>query len=156
MKSNFKKIVAWVLVFLWMCVIFGFSSQSGGESGGLSGKIVSFILNIFNISETEDIFNTIQFIVRKLAHGTEYLLLGILVFNAFYNTLTGIKKISVVSFVFCVVYSMTDEFHQLFIPERVGSIKDCLIDSTGALLGIIFCLIIILIVNKLKTKKIRF
>lgn len=149
MKSNLKKIISWSLVFIWLCIIFGFSSQDGGESGSLSGKIVEFILKTFNIDYSENTFNTFQFIVRKLAHGTEYCILGILIFNAFYNTLTSIKKVTIISFIFCAAYAATDEVHQLFIPDRVGSIKDCIIDSTGSLVGIILCIIFLHIINKI-------
>ena len=34
-----------------------------------------------------------------------------------------------------ILYSCTDEFHQLFINGRSGSIKDVLIDSIGILIG---------------------
>lgn len=152
MKLNFKQIVSWILVFIWVCVIFGFSTQDGSTSGGLSGKIVEIILNIFNIEYSENIFSTLQFVVRKLAHATEYCILGILVFNAFYNTFDNIKRITIISFIFCVAYSATDEVHQLFIPDRVGSIKDCIIDSTGALIGILICISFLCIINKISLK----
>ncbi len=153
MKSNLKKIISWGLVFIWAFIIFNFSNQDGGESGSLSGKIVEFILNVFNIAYSENIFNTLQFIVRKLAHATEYCILGILVFNAFYNTINNLKKVSILSFAVCVAYAATDEFHQLFIPDRVGSIKDCIIDSTGALFGIILYIVFLCIINKSSLKK---
>ncbi len=42
----------------------------------------------------------------------------------------------------CVViaglYSVTDEFHQSFTPNRVASALDCLLDTTGAAAGMLF------------------
>jgi VanZ family protein len=34
-------------------------------------------------------------------------------------------------------YSLTDEFHQLFVPGRHASLFDCLIDTMGALMGLL-------------------
>lgn len=154
-NSNLKKIFCWLLVLAWSCIIFGFSSQDGSQSGGLSGKIVDIILNLFKIDATEDIYNNLQFIVRKLAHFTEYFILGVLTFNAFCHTFDNLKKASILSFLFCAIYSITDEFHQSFIPERVASVKDCIIDSTGAFIGISICIIAILIFKPANSKNIN-
>ena len=35
-------------------------------------------------------------------------------------------------------FAALDEFHQLFVEGRAGSLKDVLIDSCGSLTGIIF------------------
>ena len=39
---------------------------------------------------------------------------------------------------FTVLYAMTDEYHQTFVPGRVGAWTDVLIDSAGALLALTF------------------
>jgi len=38
---------------------------------------------------------------------------------------------------------MSDEFHQLFVPGRARQLKDVLIDSTGATVGIGIYLLVI-------------
>ena len=43
------------------------------------------------------------------------------------------KKIAAI---FAVLYAASDEFHQLFVPGRAGSIRDVIIDGTGAVLGV--------------------
>lgn len=40
------------------------------------------------------------------------------------------------SFSFVILYASSDELHQLFIDQRSGNIKDVLIDTFGASLGI--------------------
>ena len=37
---------------------------------------------------------------------------------------------------FCVVYAISDEWHQTFVPTRVGTPWDVLIDAAGAALGL--------------------
>ena len=34
-------------------------------------------------------------------------------------------------------YAATDEFHQIFVPGRAGMLTDVMIDSSGALAGIL-------------------
>jgi VanZ family protein len=133
-----------------MGVIFNFSSQSGAESGGLSSKIVEIILGMLNITVGQDTIKTLEYIVRKLAHATEYAILAIFMFNALYRNTKNLKKVAIMSFLISAMYSLTDEGHQLFVSGRGASIKDCCIDSVGALLGVIFCLIIIYILGRVK------
>ena len=51
------------------------------------------------------------------------------------------------AWIFCILYAMSDEFHQLFVPGRSGEIRDICIDSLGALLGIIIMTCVISIVK---------
>jgi len=39
----------------------------------------------------------------------------------------------------CILYAVSDEVHQLFIPGRGGQFKDVIIDSAGVLVEIIIC-----------------
>ena len=38
----------------------------------------------------------------------------------------------------CITYAISDEAHQLFVPGRGARLKDVLIDSFGAAIGIMF------------------
>jgi VanZ family protein len=49
---------------------------------------------------------------------------------------SGKKKISWMILI-CVLYAISDEIHQSFVPGRGPSIIDVFIDSTGAITGII-------------------
>jgi len=51
------------------------------------------------------------------------------------NLPLGIQKRLVFSVLPAVIYSVSDEFHQLFVPNRTGQISDIIIDSSGALIG---------------------
>ena len=37
--------------------------------------------------------------------------------------------------VFCLVYAITDEIHQIFVPGRAGMVRDVIIDLFGAMIG---------------------
>lgn len=74
--------------------------------------------------------------VDKLAHVVEYAILGYLVARAFGYGLHERKILFVRSFTVCVLYGISDEFHQWFVPDRVVSVIDILADSIGSFLGI--------------------
>lgn len=108
--------------------IFIMSSFNSNESSNQSNFIVNILSNIFNISNIE----ILSFIVRKLAHYTEYTILGILVYNLIYSY----NKKIYISIIICIIYATSDEIHQLFIPGRSFQIKDIMIDTFGSLTGI--------------------
>ena len=57
-----------------------------------------------------------------------------------------------ISVFFCFIYACTDEFHQMFVDGRGASFFDCLIDTTGAILGIVAALILYCILYTIMTK----
>lgn len=135
-----KKIVKLLLIIIWLLVIFLFSNQDGSTSTSLTNGILE--KNLFFVDS--DIF---FMIIRKMAHITEYFILGILVLN-FINEFKVDKKI-IISILICFILASFDEFHQLFIPDRTGRLLDVFIDMIGASLGI---LILSLIKNHKKQR----
>ena len=75
-------------------------------------------------------------IIRKLGHFSEYMTLGFFSFSYLSN-------------LFIENNNIKDEFHQTFVPGRDGNIVDVLIDSSGALVGILVsCIVYFLIIKK--------
>ena len=135
-----RKIVKLLFIIIWLLVIFLFSNQDGSTSTSLTNGILEKYLFFVD----SDIF---FMIIRKMAHITEYFILGILVLN-FINEFKIDKKI-VASILICFILASFDEFHQLFIPDRTGRLLDVFIDMIGASLGI---LILSLIKNHKKQR----
>jgi VanZ family protein len=135
-----NKIIKWILVILWMGVIFYFSSRDYIESTNQSQGIINktIIVEIYekanNVNE-ETALENVDRITRKVAHGIEYLILAILICSLLYEYNLSMKKIIIISFIVCFLYSCTDELHQLFILGRSGEIRDVIIDNIGTLLG---------------------
>lgn len=115
---NKKTFLNYFLLLIWMRAIFYLSAQPDLKSGFES---------------------QIDFILRKMAHITEYGILTFLAWRAVSDM--GDKKDGkylVVAIVFSMLYAVSDEYHQLFVAGRVGSPVDVLIDSAGiAIAGII-------------------
>ena len=136
LMKNKKIIISWLLLILWMAFIFYMSSCNGNVSSDQSGTVAYVLHNILGINYSDKLI----FIIRKCAHVSEFFILGILVINLVskYN----VKHIYLISFIICVLYSSSDEFHQLFVPGRSGQVTDVLIDLIGVVLGLLFVFLI--------------
>ena len=117
-------------MLLWMLLIFTMSSFDATESANQSNFIVNIINNIFKIENIE----LLSFIIRKLAHFTEYLILGFLTINMLNKN--DISKKYLLSILICIIYATSDEIHQIFVPGRACQIRDVLIDSIGSITGV--------------------
>lgn len=113
-----------------MLLIFLMSSFDATESTNQSNFIVNIITNIFKIENIE----LLSFIIRKLAHFTEYLILGFLTINMLNKN--DISKKYLLSILICIIYATSDEIHQIFVPGRAYQIRDILIDSMGSITGV--------------------
>lgn len=145
-KINILRAILIILLIVTFYVIFGFSSQDGEKSSSLSKEItVEVTKNIQSIqklekSKKEEVLSEIEHIIRKLAHFSLYTLVGILLMSLMSTyKLTNIKRIGI-SMGLGVLYAISDEIHQYFIPERTALIGDIFIDSSGVVVGI--CIII--------------
>ena len=151
---NIKSIILWILVIIWMVVIFSFSGDIAEESSSKSEKIVYDVVNVIekkkSNQEKEKIVEKIHIPFRKFAHGFEYCILCILLLLALNNSNISNNKIYIIAFIICIIYSISDEIHQLFISGRSGEIRDVLIDTAGATIGL---MIYILIEKRIKKKK---
>ena len=78
-----------------------------------------------------------NFVIRKCAHFTEYMVLGILATHAF--DIGGRRTFDVLlpTAVFLLLIPSIDETIQLFVPGRAGMITDVMIDCCGAMTGVV-------------------
>ena len=107
-----------------------------------SNKVGELIYRLYVLfAPKQNTLDVIQFLqkyihlIRKLAHFIEFAILGIL----FYMNLDTYhyRRRIWLSIVFSVVYAIGDEIHQLFVLNRYCSVYDMLVDSLGAVTGII-------------------
>ena len=131
-----------LLLVLWMLIIFTFSNANSTKSTNTSDKVIDIGINLVDsirIEKTENkelLIEKLTFIVRKIAHFLEYLILGILMYRVVSDYTN--KNVLILSILLCILYATTDEIHQIFINGRDGNIKDVLVDSIGIIIG---CLI---------------
>ncbi|MDI3536801.1 MAG: hypothetical protein PWP16_1085 [Eubacteriaceae bacterium] len=131
-----KKYRWWILSFFWMGMIFLSSSQTGEVSGSLSSGLSSIIMK-----EVEGLFaihldlQAFDHVIRKNAHFFVYMLLGIFFYLALRTSKASQPELKAI--LFSLIYALSDEGHQLFINGRAGRATDVLIDSLGALIGVL-------------------
>ena len=130
-----------------MLFIFVQSAMPGKISGAESSIIVQFVAGITGWNE-----EILSVIVRKAAHFTEYMILGIClsinmqdlrlkrIADGTADTDEPVRNYLLAAWAAALLYAMTDEIHQFFVPERVCAFTDVCIDSAGAACGIlIYC-----------------
>ena len=116
-------------VLLCMGAVWLFSAQSGTLSSGLSRGVLGLI-------ETElpgfyallARWGRPEYLLRKLAHFSEYLLLGLR--RKFSPAVSALLAVMLAA-----GFALTDEWHQLSVPGRDGNLRDVLIDTAGAFTG---------------------
>lgn len=145
MQIKTKRILLGILILINCATIFYFSHQVADDSSMQSSRVVEFVSNIIpTIKNMEEPDKTILKeeiltpIVRKTAHFSIYAMLGIFT-TSFMLTIEHKKRYRtiIIPLLFCFFYAITDEFHQTFIAGRSGELRDVLIDTTGAFMGIL-------------------
>ena len=130
-----------LLVLTLACVVFIFSNslRNARSSSEQSGRVTQFIADVYE-SITGKIINParITHVVRKLAHFSEFALLGLLgtasaasVFGTVYG------KIHVILF-WGLASAVTDEYLQRFSTGRSASVTDVMLDFSGFFVGLLW------------------
>lgn len=134
------KIIKIILLVLCMSTIFFFSNDkadaSTKKSDGVIVRISEMVLNKKLSNNEKDKYTTKYFkVIRKSAHFTIYLILGLIFISLLkeYNILD--KRSVIYTIIFVFIYACSDEIHQLFVSGRSGEILDVLIDTTGGFIG---------------------
>ena len=144
-KNNLKnvwKIVSVFLVIVWMVVIFVMSNFPAEVSDEQSGVVVELAKKIFNISaEQPELLDNLTTIVRKCGHAFEYFVLGVLLLNALRQFWPTKRKGEWAMYWYLAVvgasiYAVTDEVHQAFVPGRSCELRDIIIDTLAAGVGV--------------------
>ena len=157
---TFLRILSVILLVSWMAFIFMFSSQNADVSSDTSGRIVKLVVeelypDFENLSEAEQqtAFENCQYVVRKMAHLCAYALLGFFAFLTFvsYTKMRFFTRMFWATAV-CVLYAVSDEYHQRFVPGRSGELRDLLIDTAGVLVAIVFLTAFVKIIPSLRRK----
>ena len=136
--ARFPRFVSHYLPLIAWLVFISFASSDDFNAGNTSRIIGPLILWLFP-NTSPDTLTFIHFITRKIAHFTEYAILGFLAARAFRTSPrpTIKRRWFLISVALVVVYALLDEYHQSFVPSRTASIYDSLIDMSGGLTALI-------------------
>jgi len=117
-------------------LIFTQSLLPADISAGQSGFIVDVLHPlVLNMGIQIDI-DTFSFIIRKLAHFSEFFLLGVFWYLV-YLKYTSKSKLILIVLIHGLITAIIDETIQLFVDGRSGEVMDVLIDFSGVLIAVL-------------------
>ena len=125
---------SWLPVLVWM--IFIFIGSTDLLSAAHTSRFIGPFIRWFAPDVSEATIASIQVVVRKLAHLTEYAILAALLYRGlrFYG-----ERSFGAAFIIAALYAAFDEFHQSFVASRTASPWDVMIDCIGAMIGLGLC-----------------
>lgn len=134
-----RKYVWWMAALLWTAVIFSLSLQTATASSGTSEGMLAQLLNALGLDGLSAAqMDFLRHAIRKCAHFAEYFLLGALWYGYFCER--PVRSAWGKAWLTAVVTAMSDELLQCFVEGRSGQLSDVLLDSAGALTGILLML----------------
>jgi len=147
----------WILLIGCMIAIFRFSSQIATDSNTLSTEFTKGFLekvvpsfDQMDPSQQSSLVKKTNHFIRKAAHFSIYLVLGVLLFCLFSFYQGYLKKRMIYSLLVGLLYAISDEVHQIFVSGRGPQLRDVCIDFSGVLVGITICVLARYLTQKLR------
>jgi VanZ family protein len=118
--------------------MFYFSTKTwgGAETNSLLDRLLTFYVPPVREWLSASDLAQLNYILRKIAHFTEYAILTTL---GYWGWVKGVgrspQQSLQITFVISILFAISDEFHQRFVPGRTSLVTDVLIDCFGASLA---------------------
>lgn len=138
----------------WMLVIFAFSSQPLSKQdmkpwlarqvakidmerwfGGVRFEYGELTVSLQSLGPA----GFAEFFIRKASHFAEYAVLASLLYLTLRLRVRKAVVLLPVVAVLCLLFAVTDEFHQAGVAGRTPLRQDVLLDTTGACFGLLAC-----------------
>lgn len=143
-KNKILAVISWIFAVTVAVIIFRFSCDTGKESAEVSAGLLSIIIEFIGKFISHNL-------LRKIAHFCEFAALGFFVAGGIKFSFDRNKFY--IPLIPCVLYSLSDEIHQYFVPERACRVFDIFVDSCGSLTGILVFALLIFIIEKIINRK---
>ena len=136
MKINKKQsLICLGALLLWITFIFCRSLQPADISSSESSRVLALLQRLVPFGLTEHF-------IRKLAHFTEFGVLGVLAGTLFYGRCQHLWTGLLFAIMTGMSTALCDETIQLFVAGRTGQISDVWIDIAGTAVGAVLMLFI--------------
>lgn len=150
-KRQAGTILLWIAALGWAAILFFFSGQNANDSGRLSMWVTQQVMRIFpNLPLPLD---DLHFFVRKTAHfcifGLEGFLLGLAMMKSLSEKWLG----GVLAVLACAIVAVLNEYHQSFSEGRSCEVRDMIIDSCGAFLGVLVGALLLHLIARFRKKR---
>ena len=149
---DFRKYGKWILTvvaLLWCVVIWQFSLAPASASSATSGTVRKFLNETLATAGIS--FRFTHTMVRKIAHFTEFFILGILTHATFRAHRAPYPPLLAVAA--ALVVATVDECIQIFVPGRGPGVLDVLLDTAGGIVGMLTLLGVLALALYIKIKR---
>jgi VanZ family protein len=126
-------------VVLWLGVIYLSSTKLGASENTLRflGRLIE-LLQPEGDAVSPESMGRLNFVVRKVAHITEYAILTLLLVRALQYGRQALRPgVLLMASALSLLYAVSDEIHQQFVSGRSATAKDVALDAFGALLVLV-------------------
>jgi len=147
--NKYKKLITkqalfWLLVCALICAIYLLSGQEGAVSHRLSRGLVKKASRLIELPGvlkyySKELNLSYDFVLRKIAHFSLFFILALLLFFVIKPLTT--KHVRILTITCCIIFAFMDEYHQVFISGRTARFTDIMIDTAGAICGMLLVMI---------------
>ena len=125
------QLIKLIAVISWMSQIF-LTSAHTNPADMLPSFLVSFLWNTTLFGQR------LFFLLGPIGHAVNFAVLALLLAWALSsNQILSPAKFRL-ALIISVLYALSDEIHQIFVPTRTFQTRDLVVDAMGALLGLLF------------------
>lgn len=158
--KTFLRVLSVICLLGWMGLIFYFSHQTAEQSSAVSGSVIGLLAERFypdfellSSFEKQSLISSLQSVVRSVAHFCIYGGLGFFAYLTFVSYVNLKYKVRVFWMLeTCLLYAISDEFHQTFIDGRSMQLIDIAVDFAGVVTAVLICSLFVFIVKPLRKK----
>lgn len=140
-----------VSLVLYILFIFGNSMQTADTSSGQSSAVLTLMVESLSALGVDNIGIT-EHIIRKMAHFTEYTLLGMLIYKNVRIQFSARNERVLYTCLLGFAVPFMDETIQLFVEGRSGQISDVWLDMSGVVFGVCIMLAVIAFIGRKRGK----
>lgn len=131
----------WLPVVIWLATIFVGSTDLMSSSH--TSRFIRPFLRWLVPGISESAIETVQAVVRKGGHMSEYAVLTLLLWHAVRRPRWGERRPwssaeAARILLLAILCAAFDEFHQSFVPSREGAVRDVGFDTLGSILALAF------------------
>ena len=136
MERNQKKIRFWTFAVICNILFIWGNSLLPGSVSGVISKFVSYVVYQVILGQPATSGGG-HGLLRKVAHFTEFACLGVFLSRLLF----WLNKPRLLALAGAFLVACCDETIQRFVPDRGPSFRDVLIDTSGAVVGMIALLV---------------
>ena len=145
------RILCVLVTAAYLCFIFSNSLDNAEKSSHKSGVVTKVVQDV--VSAVSPGSTVSEHTIRKLGHFTEFMGLGLLLMLCVrIYTKRYLQNIFLPLFG-SLAAAVADEMIQLTSAGRSSEVKDVVIDFSGAVVGILICVLCVIVYNHVRYKK---